>query len=94
MTEFGAEEAQRWGLINEVFSPDQLLHEALQTALAIAANAPIAVRQARQAIHRGLQMSLADGLAFEIEAYNRTVPTRDRREGIKAFNEICTGLRT
>ncbi len=80
----------QWGLVNEVFSPDQLLHEALQTALAIAANAPIAVRQARQAIHRGLQMSLADGLAFEIEAYNRTVPTRDRREGIKAFNEKRT----
>jgi len=32
-------------------------------------------------------MSLADGLIFEIEAYNRTVPTSDRREGVKAFNE-------
>jgi enoyl-CoA hydratase len=32
-------------------------------------------------------MSLTDGLAFEIEAYSRTVPTDDRREGIKAFNE-------
>ncbi|MDH3388876.1 MAG: enoyl-CoA hydratase-related protein, partial [Gammaproteobacteria bacterium] len=51
------------------------------------ANAPIAVRQAKQAIHRGLQMSLADALAFEIEAYNRTVPTDDRREGVRAFNE-------
>ena len=32
-------------------------------------------------------MSLAEGLAFEIEAYNRTVPTEDRREGVSAFNE-------
>jgi enoyl-CoA hydratase len=32
-------------------------------------------------------MSIADGLAFEIEAYNRMVPTEDRREGINAFNE-------
>ena len=87
---FSAGEAQRWGLVNEVFSSDQLLHEALQTALAIAANAPVAVRQARQAIHRGLQMSLADGLAFEIEAYNRTVPTSDRREGVSAFIEKRT----
>jgi len=45
------------------------------------------VRQAKRAIHRGLQMSLADGLAFEIEAYNRLVPTEDRREGVRAFNE-------
>jgi enoyl-CoA hydratase/carnithine racemase len=84
---FDAVEARAWGLVNEVFAPEQLLDETLQTAARIAANAPIAVRQARQAIHRGLQMSLADGLAFEIEAYNRTVPTSDRREGVKAFNE-------
>jgi enoyl-CoA hydratase len=32
-------------------------------------------------------MALADGLAFEIEAYNRTIPTQDRREGVLAFNE-------
>jgi 1,4-dihydroxy-2-naphthoyl-CoA synthase len=32
-------------------------------------------------------MGLMDGLAFEIEAYNRTVPTEDRREGVLAFNQ-------
>ena len=53
----------------------------------IAANGPLAVRQAKQAIHRGLQMSVWDGLAFEIEAYNRLVATEDRREGVLAFNE-------
>jgi enoyl-CoA hydratase/carnithine racemase len=84
---FSAEEALQWGLVNEIFAPEALLGQALQTATRIAANAPLAVRQARQAIHRGLQMSLADGLAFEIEAYNRTVPTDDRREGVRAFNE-------
>ncbi|MCP4391342.1 MAG: enoyl-CoA hydratase, partial [Gammaproteobacteria bacterium] len=56
---FDAAEAHRWGLVNEVFAPDKLLDEALQAASRIAANAPIAVRQAKQAIHRGLQMSLA-----------------------------------
>ncbi|MCP4390439.1 MAG: enoyl-CoA hydratase [Gammaproteobacteria bacterium] len=84
---FDAAEAHRWGLVNEVFAPDKLLDESLQAASRIAANAPIAVRQAKQAIHRGLQMSLADGLGFEIEAYNRTVPTEDRREGVRAFNQ-------
>jgi len=84
---FDAVEAKAWGLVNEVFAPEQLLDETLQAAARITANAPIAVRQAKHAIHRGLQMSLADGLTFEIEAYNRTVPTSDRREGIKAFNE-------
>ena len=84
---FSAHEAHAWGLVNAVFPGDRLLDEALDIAERIAANAPIAVRQAKQAIHRGLQMSLADGLAFEIEAYNRTVPTEDRQEGVRAFNE-------
>jgi len=60
---------------------------ALATAQTLAENAPIAVRQAKQAIGKGRQMSLADGLSFEIEAYNRTIPSQDRREGVKAFNE-------
>jgi enoyl-CoA hydratase/carnithine racemase len=84
---FAAAEALQWGLVNALFPQERLLDEALQTAERVAGNAPIAVRQAKQAIHRGLQMSLGDGLAFEIEAYNRTVPTQDRLEGVRAFNE-------
>lgn len=84
---FSAAEAAEWGLVNAVYPAAELMPAALEVAGNIAANAPIAVRQAKQAIHRGLQMSIADGLGFEIEAYNRTVPTRDRREGVRAFNE-------
>ncbi|MEM7292558.1 MAG: enoyl-CoA hydratase-related protein [Pseudomonadota bacterium] len=84
---FNAKEACEWGLINAIYPQGELLDATLATAARIAANAPIAVRQAKQAIHKGLQMSLADGLAFEIEAYNRTVPTEDRREGVLAYNE-------
>lgn len=87
---FTAREALEWGLVNRVLPPDQLLPSAIGTAEKIAANAPVAVRQAKQSVHRGLQMSLSDGLAFEIEAYHRTVPTRDRREGVLAFNEKRT----
>lgn len=84
---FTADEAQRWGLVNAVFPAGELMAAALGAAQAVARNAPIAVRQAKQAIHRGLQLSIRDGLAFEIEAYNRLVPTEDRREGVLAFNE-------
>ena len=84
---FSAAEAEAWGLVNRVVAPDALMQATLDIAGRIAGNGPIAVRQAKQAIHRGLQMSLADGVAFEIEAYNRLVPTEDRREGVLAFNE-------
>lgn len=84
---FTAAEAYEWGLANAVFPAEKLQDEALGIATRIASGAPIAVRQAKQAIHRGFQMSLRDGLTFEIEAYNRCVPTEDRREGVLAFNE-------
>jgi enoyl-CoA hydratase len=84
---FFAQDALDWGLLNGVYPAATLLEAAITTASEIAANAPVAVRQAKSAIHRGLQMSLSDGLAFEIEAYNRTVPTSDRQEGVLAFNE-------
>jgi enoyl-CoA hydratase/carnithine racemase len=84
---FSAREAYEWGMANRLCAPDKLLSEALETGRHIADNAPISVRQAKHAIHHGLQMDLASGMMFEIEAYNRMVPTEDRREGIASFNE-------
>ena len=84
---FTAEQALDWGLANAIYPMEELLPAALKTATAIATNAPIAVRQAKLAIGRGGGLGLVDGLAMEIEAYNRTIPTEDRREGVAAFNE-------
>jgi enoyl-CoA hydratase len=84
---FSAEQGERWGLVNEVCEPEELLTRVMETARVIAGNAPISTRQAKQSIKRGVDMSIFDGLAFEIEAYNRMVPTSDRREGVNAFNE-------
>lgn len=84
---FDALSAEKWGLVNLVCDPADLLETTLRRARQVAGNAPMAVRQAKQAIHRGCQMSIRDGLAFEIEAYNRLVPTHDRVEGVLAFNE-------
>jgi enoyl-CoA hydratase/carnithine racemase len=84
---FTAAEAQDWGMVNRLCPPGEVAKEALETARRIADNAPISVRQAKHAIHYGLQMDLASGMMLEIEAYNRMVPTDDRREGILSFNE-------
>ena len=74
-------------MVNRLCAPGQVVPEALETARQIADNAPISVHQAKHAIHYGLQMDLASGMMLEIEAYNRMVPTEDRREGIASFNE-------
>ena len=84
---FLAREAHEWGMVNRLCPPDHLLDETMETARRIADNAPISVRQAKHSIRYGLQMDLASAMMFEIEAYNRMVPTEDRREGIASFNE-------
>jgi enoyl-CoA hydratase/carnithine racemase len=84
---FTAQEAHAWGLVNRVTPKEALMTAALETATRIAANAPIATRQAKKSISMASQTDLHVGYRYEIEAYNRMVPTRDRLEGVRAFNE-------
>jgi enoyl-CoA hydratase/carnithine racemase len=84
---FSAEEALTWGMVNKVCPDDQLLAEVRAVALRIAANAPVSLRQAKKALDKATELDRMSGYAFEIEAYNRTVVTEDRQEGINAFNE-------
>jgi enoyl-CoA hydratase len=82
---FDAQQGYEWGIVNRVC--DNVLQDALGAAEKIARNAPLAVRQAKKSVHYGLQMDLATGYRFEIEAYNQLVGTEDRKEGVRAFNE-------
>jgi len=84
---FSAQEAHDWGVVNRLCEPGELMAPVLDTARTIASNAPLSVRQAKKSIHYGLQMDLRTAFRFEIEAYNRLVPTEDRLEGVRAFNE-------
>jgi len=84
---FSAQEALAWGMVNELCEPNALMPRAIQLARQISECAPIAVRQAKKAIHQGLQLNLSSALAFEVQAYERVISTEDRHEGIDAFNE-------
>ena len=84
-TPFDAGQALAWGMVSRVVPDAELRDEALATARVIAANAPVAVRQAKAAISNGVDLDLNSGLQVELGAYNRTVPTADRREGVHAF---------
>ena len=82
-----AEEAERWGLVNRVVEPDQVMPVALEMARTIAANAPLAVRASKEAALRGLGMSLEEGLRLEGYLSHAVVSTEDAREGPRAFAE-------
>lgn len=78
-----AEIAERWGLVNEVVPRGDLFDRARALAKLIAANAPIAVQTAKQAICAGL--SGADAQTTESLASAVNAATNDAREGLDAF---------
>jgi enoyl-CoA hydratase/carnithine racemase len=82
-----AREALAIGLANKVVPPASLMDEARALAEAITKNGPVAIRVAKRAIDRGMEMDLASALVFESTCYEITIPTEDRREGLLAFRE-------
>ncbi len=82
-----ADEALRNGLVNEVVPGGRLMERGLETARLIAAKAPVAVRVAKQAVLRGLDVDLASGCVLETSLFALAFGTADREEGMTAFLE-------
>jgi enoyl-CoA hydratase/carnithine racemase len=82
-----ADEARAAGLVNHLVPAGQAKAKATEIATTIARNGPIAVRQAKKAIAYGSETDLETAMVLAIEAYNATVVTEDRLEGVRAFNE-------
>jgi E-phenylitaconyl-CoA hydratase len=82
-----AEDALRWGLVNAVVPPADLLRTAREWAETICERGPLAVRAAKEAVLRGLTMPLDDGLRLEAFLSGTLRGTEDAVEGPKAFAE-------
>src|SRR5450631_2019170 len=82
-----AQEAHRIGLVNEVTSAAELIPRAEAIAQKIIANAPLAVQFAMEAVNRGLEMPLAEGMYLEAVLFAVACASEDKKEGIAAFLE-------
>src|SRR6201997_3929322 len=82
-----AEEAQRIGLVNHIYEPAELLPAAEAMAKKIIEKAPLAVKYCMEAIERGMEMPLEEGLFLEATLFGLCCATADMREGTKAFLE-------
>ena len=80
-----AQEAHRIGLVNEVVSAGALLGRAEAILKQIFANAPVAVKFSLEAVNRGLETSLAEGLSLEASLFGLCAGTDDKAEGTSAF---------
>ena len=82
-----AQEAHRIGLVNEVTAAAELIPRAEAIAAKIIANAPLAVQYAMEAVNKGMEMTLAEGLFLEAALFGVCCATEDKAEGTKAFLE-------
>jgi enoyl-CoA hydratase len=82
-----AQEAYRLGLVNAVVQPAGLIPACEAVARKIAANAPLAVKFALEAVHHGLQMTLEEGQFLEANLFGLCCTTEDMKEGTRAFLE-------
>jgi len=82
-----ADKAQAWGIVNEVFAPEELLAKAKETAAAIAGVGPLGVTYAKNAIANGLNMGKEDGFRYEASLFGVLFSTADQKEGMGAFVE-------
>ena len=82
-----AEEAQRIGLVNRIYEPAELLPATEAMARKIVEKAPLAVKYCMEAIERGSEMPLEEGLFLEATLFGLCCATEDMREGTKAFLE-------
>lgn len=83
-------ESLRIGLVNRIVSSNEAASVALDTARELASKAPLALRYAKEAICKGLDMTLEQGLRLEADLYLLLHTTNDRTEGVEAFRSKAT----
>ena len=87
----GAEEAERAGLVAKVVPAADLVEEAMKTATAIAAMAPLAAIATKEMVNAAFELPLAQGINFERRLFHGLFGTEDQKEGMAAFVEKRPG---
>ncbi len=75
------------GLVARVVEPEALEKATAELVRELCRSSPVSLREAKQAIDRGIGVSTEDAIELEDLAWRRAVASEDRREGIAAFNE-------
>ncbi|WP_047866216.1 enoyl-CoA hydratase/isomerase family protein [Rubrobacter aplysinae] len=82
-----AAEAKEMGLVNRVVAQGEALNAAQQLATEISKNGPLAVRYAKAAANKALDVDLVSGLEYEADQFALLFSTEDAAEGMGAFSE-------
>lgn len=84
---YDAATAEKWGLVNNVYSKEELLPKAEELAKKVAKNSAYAVSSGKHAMNQATQIKLSDGLEMEALLFAKAFSFPDQKEGMKAFIE-------
>jgi enoyl-CoA hydratase len=84
---YDATECHRIGLVNQVVPYDQLISAGEKMAQSFLKGAPLALRYIKEAIYKGSELTLEQGLRYESDLQNMLLQTEDAKEGPRAFVE-------
>ena len=82
-----AEEALSWGIVSKVVPEGEALNAAKEMMKEILTKAPMSIKMSIEAVNRGMNMSLDEGLAIESDRFGLLCGTEDMKEGMNAFLE-------
>lgn len=82
-----AEEAKRIGLVNEIYSEDELLPKSIEFIEKVISKSPIAIKGIIEAVSSSTKLSLKEGLQFESRKFGEVCGSEDFKEGTLAFLE-------
>jgi enoyl-CoA hydratase len=82
-----AEDAERLGLVNHVYAPEELEAKTMELANRIAEMSPVALAMAKQSVKNGARMNLREGLDSEVDLFALCFSSEDKEEGVRAFIE-------
>lgn len=82
-----AQKALEVGILNGIFLNEELLSKTLEVAIEIAQNAPLSLQGIKKAIQTGLHTDMNTALSIELDQYYKCANSKDRLEGVLAFNE-------
>lgn len=84
---YKAEQCYEYGIVQEVYAPEELMSKAMEMAKTIASRGPLAVAAAKECVNRGLEMPLSNACDFEKVSFGAIAASDDMKEGLNAFLE-------
>ncbi len=84
---FKAQQCYEYGVVQEVYAPEELMAKAKEMANVIASRGPLAIKATKECVNRGLDMPLSNACDYEKLSFGAIAASADMKEGLNAFLE-------